>query len=170
MGFHLRGIATSLKTENIKEFISLLDIDVPIVFDTESFISDFECATSIKSGKSEVFLTETRNGSMLTVWGNFPLMETYIDKICTSGKVMKFSIDETAMKFAFEFYENGRPVRECIVNNGQVIIEEGEPLSLEKVQTDYTEIIFQLIGVITGDHFYKIEPDRKSIGCKYSKP
>ena len=158
MGFNVQGIAISKKfntAQNLADIIGLGSIQK---------VSDkyFEEATSSMIEDSDIFITEVKNGTIVTLGSGFDVQEIPLNIASNDGKAIWFMVGETSMAFAFEYLLNGEGVRTVLNAEGENMMEEGEPLEIETTETDMTEIIFGLIGDVTGDSFYSVEPDQKS--------
>jgi hypothetical protein len=158
MGLNVQGIATSIKTQNIADLTKLIGLDTPTKIDT----TFFENATSYNIEDNELFLTLTSNGTILTVGDNVPIHDIALDKLSINGQALKFLVGETAMIFAFDYYENGKLVRSVMNAEGENIQEEGEPLKIEETESDFTELIFGIMKLVSGDSIYTLEPDFES--------
>lgn len=158
MGFNVQGIAISKKydtAQNLADTIGLGSIQK---------VSDkyFEEATSSMIEDNDIYITEVKNGTIVTLGSGFDIQEISLNSASNEGKAIRFMIGETSMAFAFEYLLNGKAVRTILNAEGENMMEEGDPLEIETKETDMTEIIFSLIGDVTGDSFYSVEPDQKS--------
>lgn len=157
MGFNVQGIAISKKYESAEKLAKELGIgNIKKAGDTY-----FEKATSSSIDDNDIFITEVENGTIVTLGTSFDIQEIPGD-ISNGGKALRFMVGETAMVFAFDYLQNGQSQRSLMNAQDENIMEQGEPLEIEPKETDFTEIIFGLIGDVTGTNFYGIEPDQKS--------
>jgi hypothetical protein len=158
MGFNVQGIATSLKTKNIATFIPHLEREKA----TDGEMSYLEAATSSHIEDNDVYIIPAENGTILTAGFGIPIYDVSLEELSINGKALKYMVGETAMMFVFDYYENGELIRSVSNHNGRNMQEKGEPLAIEKSETDFTEIIFTLMQEVTGDSIYTLEPDAKA--------
>jgi hypothetical protein len=164
MGLNLSGFATSIKTSDLSEIAKVLNIKISEQLGKFAF----EEAISGFIEDDDIYITETRNGSIITVGMNFPIFETVMCPLSENeNKLLRFIIGETSMIFFLEYHENGRTLRRKVVQDYDVVDEEGKTLEIEYSGEDIDEVIMQLIQHITGDDIYSLEPEHLSIKYKY---
>jgi hypothetical protein len=158
MGFNVQGIAISKKYDTAQKLADTIGLG------SIEKVSDnyFEEASSSMIDDNDIYITEVKNGTIVTLGSAFDIQEIALNNASEQGKAIKFMVGETSMAFAFEYFLNGQGIRTILNAEGENMMEEGEPLEIETKESDMTEIIFSLIGDVTGNSFYSIEPDQKS--------
>lgn len=162
MGLNVRGVATSIKTDNIIELTTLMGLDTPIKVET----TYFENAISNEIEGNEIFLTVTKNGIILLFGDEMSTEETSLDAFSENGKALSFMISETGMFFGFDYYENGELLRSVVNLEGENVQEEGDPLEIEENKDDYIEIICSIMEDVCGGSIYSVEPNQKAVRYK----
>jgi hypothetical protein len=159
MGFNLQGVACSKQYENA----GLLLQDIGISKAVQSGSDNFENATSSFIVEFAICITNVGTGTIITTGSGIAIDTLQLDKISAGGKALRFMIGDTSSVYALEYFINGQVVRELVNAEGNIFNDSGMPLEIEKSAEDTSEIIFSLIGEITGTNIWEIEPDHPSI-------
>lgn len=162
MGINIQGIALSRKLDGLQEIAEILGVD-EIVAINESI---FEEAISSNVDDFDVYITEVDNGTLITVGSGFDLSELSLAESSFEGKALKFMIGEASMFFALEFFIDGLSVRNILNAEGVNVWQQGDSLEEEAVEKNIEELIFRLIGTVTGTAFSNIEANHKSLHCQ----
>ena len=158
MGFNVQGIAIDKKFKNVQMLSDAIGLGTIKKIGDKSF----ERASSSMIDDNDIYITEVKNGTIVTLGFGFEMEEIDIYNVSENGKAILFMVGETSMAFAFEYYINKQDVRRVFNAEGENMMEEGQPLEIETKESDMTEIIFSLIEEVTEDNFYSIDPNKKS--------
>ncbi len=167
MGFNIQGIAVSKKCNVLSDITNELGIQVTNEFE----LSSFEKSISSFIDEDDIFLIPTTNGSIITMGDIDSIFDLSLSSISKNGKALKFSIGETSMAFAFEYYENGELIRSIVTIEDQRIEESGKSLGVEfSGVEDMTELISMLMQEVSGDNIDTLDLSAKAYRHKQVKP
>jgi hypothetical protein len=126
---------------------------------------DFERSATFgsTSGRMDFYFTEKGSFAFCNVMEMEYIVGNRNESLLQDTEMLTFAISETSMAFWLKYYVNGEKVREIFNVNGETKSQEGEPLDLEKSETDMTELIFGLVSQVIGKDFYTIEPNEEFI-------
>ena len=156
------GFATSIKTNDLEKLTKKLDWKISQRIGVRIFE---EALTEIES--DEICIAETSNGSIILVGDDVPLFDSSIAAISDEkNRVIKFMYGETSMVFVFEYYEDGKFLREKAVVEYEVNFERGRSLEIEFSGLEVDEQINVIMSQVSGDDLNTIEPDHTCIRYK----
>ncbi len=176
MGLNIQGVAVSKKDIN--------DISKRLLFNSLQKIEKvlFEKVLSNSIGEDEIYVIETKNGTLLIFGDNIPLWEiekqqnsdvhfwkipmTLLSK--NKNRALRFMIGETSNIFAFHYYEDGECLRKFYSVNFEIEDEEGKALDIEFQNLPHDEIIYELMLKICGDNIETIDLEQFATVYKYS--
>jgi hypothetical protein len=163
MGFNFQGLAINRLYTSAVAIAD--DFNIPAI----EFVgeSNFEESTMDNISSTAIYITRINDSSFCTFGADINIEEIAFRLSSDANfKAVRFAIYETSMAFAFEYFKGLHCVRSKFVFPEQTTEEKGEPLPIEKSETDMTEIIFNLIGELCGVDFWDIELETKSMHYK----
>ena len=164
MGFNFQGIVITRRYPTLESIIDDFNFSKLELIGESSF----EEATLSIIDRNDLFVTQVIDSTFFTFGTNLNVEDVEFKLSKTPDfKALKFAIYETVMAFAFEYFESSNSIRIKAVFPGQPIEERGELLEIEQTESDLTEIIFGLIGKVTGSSFWDIELEQKSMRYKF---
>ncbi|MBA5791986.1 hypothetical protein H1R17_03655 [Flavobacterium sp. xlx-214] len=164
MGINTIGIAISAKINDLREITDKLNINIEGPIEENCF----EEAISNNIEDDEIFFTQLKNGTLITMGANIPFFGEDFSALSEIGqKFSKFIYGDTSSQYYFEYYENKKLIREKYISEGDVQINEGKALPQEFAGLTDDELIMSVIYQTCGDDIFSIEPNVKSIKYKY---
>ena len=158
------GFATSIKTNELLEITKKINISI------SSMVSEcmFEEAISNNIECDEMYITETKSGSLITVGEDFPIFGISLKNLTENkNELLRFMFGETSSVFFFEYINDEKILRRKNVVEGEITHDKGKTLNLEFSGLAIDELIPELITQTCGNDFYNIEPDAISYKYKF---
>ena len=159
MGFNIAGIVINHNYDNkIEELGKKLNLNL-------SFKGDISYEEAVANWKDEgvcdIYFTE--QGTLM-----FLPFSRLADTYSIEGQnILYFGYTETMMVFSIEYYENGILRRNVIESEGEIMVENGEPLPEEESTSELSALIFDKIGKVLGKSFWEIDFEEKAYRCSF---
>jgi len=162
MGFNISGIAIN---KNYKQDFEKLkrqydwNLEGPVEVSFETASSNYT-----ENDICNVYFTE--NGTLI-----FISMERCIDAgLCVSdANSMTFVLSEMSMSFIVNYYEGKQLKRAIMETEGDRMDDSGDPLPVEAISPDTSEIIWNQMKVLLGKSFYDIDLGDKALQYRFAK-
>lgn len=159
MGFNIAGIVINHNYDNkIEELGKKLNLNL-------SFKGDISYEEAVANWKDEgvcdIYFTE--QGTLMFLPFS-RLADTYSIE---DQNILYFGYSESMMVFSLEYYENGVLRRNVVESDGEIMVENGEPLPEEESNSELSELIFDKIENILGKSFWAIDFEEKSYSYSF---
>jgi hypothetical protein len=161
MGFNILGVAIGKKSDDVLTLCKALNIGNVTEIHEEACFED--ASSSYAMDDNAVYVTNLERGCLVTYGSDIDFNAINIREASLGTTAMSFVMGDTVGLYVLHYAVDGKVKRIINHSEGKVLDDRGKPLDAEANNTDVSEIIFALIGEITGTNFWQIEPDHPSM-------
>ena len=158
MGLKLSGIVINKNFESdITELFSLLSLED---YDLQKETT-FEVETSQIMENDNLSIGFFGNGTYLSTDVHLLTNDNLLKSASSNLTIIAFYINDTTSTYCFDWFTNGEYLRRKWISYSDKNIDSsenfGEILPAEKKESDYLDIIFDLISLLLDKSFYEID-------------